>query len=306
MRVLVSLPAWTALDILRHADVFIVFPWFFLYSVSVSGASPAIMVCISWPSLGLLSRRLPGRIAEWFSPRQEQRQMGPCASQHRRLQFPSITMPWIPSCFVPSVLASTSEAGVISVILWDWSLGLVRRLRSSLSRPQPASFRRAGSGFSSVFRTFCLSMRGISCSELLLIGYCLPNLLLIFIPIRGLFGPVACFSCWRRFSSCAVISEPGEFRVVHAPHDYVLGHRLGVLAGGPIAAPPGTPFWWCGLSWGSGVVRTPGSSWPRSSVVPVPSFPLSVQGFRRPGVGISRLPALGLVVLVSEAGAALL
>ena len=162
MRVLVSLPAWTALDILRHADVFIVFPWFFLYSVPVSGVSPAIMVCSSWPLLGLLSRRLPGRIAEWFSPRQEQRQTWPLASQHRRLQFPSITMPWIPSCFVPPALASTSEAGVISVIPWDWSLELVRRLRSPLSRPQPASCRRAGSGFSSVFRMFCLSHEGYS------------------------------------------------------------------------------------------------------------------------------------------------
>ena len=243
MRVLVSLPAWTALDILCHADVFIVFPWFFLYSVPVSGASPAIIVCISWPSLGLLSRRLPGRIAEWFSPRQEQRQTLPWASQHRRLHFPSITMPWIPSCFVPPALASTSEAGVISVIPWDWSLELVRRLRSPLSRPQPASCRRAGSGFSSVFLMFCLSMRGISCPELLLIGYCLPNLLLTFIHIRGLFGPIACFFAPETFFVicvvsvwCVVISEPGEFRVVHAPHDYVLGHRLGVLAGGPIAA----------------------------------------------------------------------
>ena len=243
MRVLVSLPAWTALDILCHADVFIVFPWFFLYSVPVSGVIPAIMVCISWSLLGLLSRRLPGRIAEWFSPRQEQRQMGPWASQHRRLHFPSITMPWIPSWFVPSVLALTSEAGVISVIPWDWSLGLVRRLRSSLSRPQPAACRRAGSGFSSAFRMFFLSMRGISYPQLLLIGYCLPNLLLTFVHIRGLFGPIACFFAPETFFVicvvsvwCVVISEPREFRVVHAPHDYVLGHRLGVLAGGPIAA----------------------------------------------------------------------
>ena len=122
---------------------------------------------------------------------------------------------------------------------WNWSVVFVL----SLSRPQPVACRRAGSGFSSVFRTFFLSMRGISCPELLLIGYCLPNLLLTFIHIRGLFGPIACFfvletvfvicvvSLW-----CVVISEPGEFRVVHAPHDYVLGHRLGVLAGGPIAA----------------------------------------------------------------------
>ena len=147
MRVLVSLPAWTALDILCHADVFIVFPWFFLYSVPVSGASPAIMVCSSWPSLGLLSRRLPGRIAEWFSPRQEQRQTLPWASQHRRLQFPSIPMPWIPSCFVPPALASTSDAEVISVIPWDWSIVFVPRShvhsRRHAAAPGPAFLRCA-------------------------------------------------------------------------------------------------------------------------------------------------------------------
>ena len=71
----------------------------------------ATMVGSSRPSLGLLSRRLPGCIAELFSPPQEQRQMLPWASQRRRLQFPSITMPRIPSWFIsPAALAAVISA----------------------------------------------------------------------------------------------------------------------------------------------------------------------------------------------------
>ena len=187
----------------------------------------------------------------------------PCASQHRRLQFPSITMPWIPFCFVSPTLASTSEAGVISVIPWDWSIVFV--LRSHVH-----GWRHA------------------------------PCRVWLFFGVLHVFPFHCVVSVW-----CVVISEPGEFRVVHAPHDCVLGHRLGVLAGGPIAAAQELRLGGAVCHWGSGVVRTPGSSWPRFSCCAGSIFSL-VGGpvhdvSAGPELGFPDGPALELVVLVSEA-----
>ena len=94
--------------------------------------------------------------------------------------------------------------------------------------------------------------------------------------------------------------------MVHAPHDYVLGHRLGVLAGGPIAAAQELRFGGAVCPGGQGLsaLRAVLGRGPRLYRFHLFLFPFRVSV--GPRVGIPRLPALELVVLVSEAGAALL